>query len=218
MPGNKSGATSQRAGGCGASTDGGFVMADDLFEGREWFVVVAKTGRMKEARDRLSEQGYGAYAPMVLTRRVIDGQVEDVERPMLGRYFVVGLLSWQPIGPVKNTRGVAYLAHDGGGRPLRIGRGDLRKLKARCDADGGALDLRPAQARTEPMRERVDWQPNQLLQVIEGPFAELTATLLRLDGNHAVAQVLVDIFGRPTPVEIPVAALRSVGAAMASAG
>lgn len=180
----------------------------DQFSDREWFTVVVKPGRNEEVHKRLEDQGYRSFRPLCLTERRNreKGRMEVVVRPLFDRYQFVGVHSEQPFGPIGNTIGVDFLVRGAGRLPLRVSPLALRRVVQRFNADG-LVDLCPARPAAGPM---VDWEPGEMLEVIEGPFRDFSAVLVEwADKRREMAKVLVNIFGRTTLVGVPVAGLRS---------
>ena len=174
----------------------------DLFSDREWFAVVVKPGRNEEVHKRFEDQGYRSFLPMCLRERTHARKTETVVRPLFDRYQFVGMSSEQPFNPIQNTIGVAFVVRGQGRIPLRVSPLVLRRVAARFNADG-LVDLRPMAG---PI---VDWEPGKVLEVIDGPFRDFTATLLQwADKRREMAQVAVNIFGRTTPVVMAVTGLR----------
>ncbi|CAO3358623.1 transcription termination/antitermination protein NusG [Azospirillum palustre] len=182
----------------------------DQFSDREWFAIVVKPGRSEEVHRRLLEQRYRSFRPLCLTERRNreKGRMEEIVRPLFDRYQFVGVHSEQPFSPIQSTIGVAFVVRGVGHMPLRVSPLVLRRVAARFNEDG-VVDLRPARSVAGPM---VTWEPGDMLEVIDGPFREFSATLLEwADKRREVARVLVNIFGRVTPLEAPVGALRPMG-------
>ncbi|WP_174436437.1 transcription termination/antitermination protein NusG [Azospirillum brasilense] len=178
----------------------------DMFSDREWFAVVVKPGRNQEVHRRFEEQGYRSFLPLCLRERSNGpGRVETVVRPLFDRYQFVGCHTEQPFSPITSTIGVNFVVRGVGNFPLRVSPLVLRKVKDRCDADGGAVDFRPRQSEPRPP---VTWEPEQVLRVIEGPFRDFAAVFLEVDKRREMALVMVDLFGRSTPLAIPVDSLR----------
>jgi transcriptional antiterminator RfaH len=185
------------------------AMISDQFSDREWFIIAAKPGRNVEAHLRLTAQGYASFLPMCLRTRHHARQVEDVARPLFERYQFVGLTRDQPFTPICNTGGVAFVMRGDGRMPLRVRPAVLRRIQERLDADGGMVDMRERRPDAGPM---VTWEPGAALAIVDGPFRDFAATLLEWrDRSHSMAGVMVEIFGRQTPVEVPVGMLRPVG-------
>lgn len=181
----------------------------DQFSDREWFAVLSKPGQQATAARQLEAQDYRAFLPMALTeRRNGPGRIETVSRPLFGRYVFVGVDFDQDFRPLRSTVGVQCVVCGHGGMPVHVPRLALRRVAKRLEAGGGMVDLRPARSAPGPM---VDWETGQALEVIDGPFRDFSATLVEwADKRREMARVVVNIFGRTTPVEAPVMALRPI--------
>ena len=185
----------------------------DQFSDREWYAVVVKPGRNEEVHKRFEDQGYRSFLPLCLRERTHARKTETVVRPLFDRYQFVGYDTEQPFGPILNTIGVNFLVRGADLMPLRVSPLILRRVKARCDADGGMVDLRPREP--EPERESeprpvVTWEPEQALRVIDGPFRDFAAVFLQADRRGQMALVMVELFGRTSRVEMPVVNLRPI--------
>jgi transcription antitermination factor NusG len=179
----------------------------DQFSDREWFAVVVKPGRNEEVHKRFEDQGYRSFRPLCLTERRNreKGRMETVVRPLFDRYQFVGVHSEQPFGPIQNTIGVAFIVRGQGQIPLRVSPLVLRRVALRFNEDG-VVDLRPAKPVAGPV---VDWELGDMLEVIDGPFRDFSAVLVEwADKRREMARVLVNIFGRTTPVEMRTGGLR----------
>ncbi|MCM8736607.1 hypothetical protein M5E06_20990 [Azospirillum sp. A1-3] len=186
----------------------------DQFSDCEWMAVVVKPGRNEEVHRRYLEQGYRSFLPMCLREREYGrGRIETVTRPLFDRYQFVGYHTEQPFSPILNTIGVNFLVRGADLMPLRVSPLILRRIKARCDADGGMVDLRPREPEPESETEKrpvVTWEPEQALRVIDGPFRDFAAVFLQSDKRGEMALVMVELFGRTSRVEMPVANLRPI--------
>lgn len=175
--------------------------AADMFDGLSWFAVVAHPGRQEQAQAELAKQGYGVFLPMCRREVTHARKTEAVLRPLFDRYLFAGvdLLAGQPFTPIGNTRGVAFVVRGSSGAPSRVPVAALRRVKERCDSDGGVLDLTPS-------RTRLTWAPGTELRVTDGPLQGLLALFGGAVG-HEAARVMVQVFGRPTVATMPVASL-----------
>lgn len=182
------------------------VMSTPEFRGLSWYAVVVKPGRNADVDRRLRERGYASFLPLCLRERSNGpGRIEEVERPLFDRYQFVGVQDGQAFGPVGSTVDVAFVVRGLDRRPLRVQPFVLERVVERFN-DEGLVDLRPRRAANAP---RVDWTAGQALEVIDGPFRAFSATLVEwADKRQEMARVLVNIFGRTTPLEAPVSALR----------
>ena len=53
-----------------------------------------------------------------------------------------------------------------------------------------------------PPRPKVDFEPGEMVRIIDGPFANFTGMVEEYDLDHGKLKLNVSIFGRNTPVEI----------------
>lgn len=165
----------------------------DLFSDCEWFAIVSKPGHQQQAKECLERRGFRVFLPMGLEERTRRGVKEAAHRPLFGRYVFVGVHPEQPFHPIASTPGVAFIVRGVGGIPSRVTPLALRAVKRRCDADGGAVNLIPG-ARV------AQWQPDQPLKVLDGPFRDFVGMFAGATGE--TARVLVEIFGRATVVSV----------------
>ena len=183
----------------------------DIFSDREWFAVIVKPGRNQEVHRRFEEQGYRSFLPLCLRERKHGpGRIETVTRPLFDRYQFVGCHTEQPFGPITSTIGVAFVVRGVGDFPLRVSPLVLRRIKDRCDADGGMLDLRPRQPEPPVPGPAVTWEPEQALRVIDGPFRDFAAVFLDADKRGEMALVMIELFGRTSRIAMPVGSLEPV--------
>lgn len=186
-----------------------------MFSDREWFAVVVKPGKNQEVHKRFEEQGYRSFLPMCLRERKHGpGRIETVARPLFDRYQFVGCHTEQPFRPILNTIGVSFIVRGVGDIPLRVSPLVLRRVLARCIADGGSVDLRPRQPERPAPRPAVTWEPEQALRVIDGPFRDFAAVFLEADKRGEMALVLVELFGRTSRIAMPVTNLEPVASAL----
>ena len=53
-----------------------------------------------------------------------------------------------------------------------------------------------------PARPRLEWEISETVRVKEGPFADFSGEIVEIDEDKLKVKVLVNIFGRETPVEL----------------
>ncbi len=68
---------------------------------------------------------------------------------------------------------------------------------------GTGEDLSAAEAAgTRKSRPKLEYEVGESVRVKEGPFADFTGTINEINEDHLKLKVLVNIFGRETPVEL----------------
>ena len=166
---------------------------DPQVDGPRWFAVQTRRGHEAKARFHLHNQGYETFLPLFPKTRRHARRQETVLAAFFPGYLFTCLdirqTRWRPIN---GTFGVSRLVMETETRPKPVPDGVVEALRASVD---GAQVVRP-DGRTGEL------QMGQQVRVLAGPFAEQLGKLTRLDGNGRV-QVLLDIMGGETPVEVP---------------
>ena len=67
---------------------------------------------------------------------------------------------------------------------------------------GDAVGGKPEGAPTKKARPRLEYEVTAQVRVTSGPFAEFTGVISEIDFDRSKLKVLVNIFGRETPVEL----------------
>ena len=49
---------------------------------------------------------------------------------------------------------------------------------------------------------KVNWNKNETIRVVEGPFSDFTGKIEEVTPDKETLKVLINIFGRDTPVEL----------------
>ena len=95
---------------------------------------------------------------------------------------------------VRNTPGVTGFVGNGA-KPTPLSRKEVESiLQVKIDEATGV----PA-GRAKP---RLEYEPGESVRVKEGPFADFTGTIAEINEASLKLKVLVNIFGRETPVEL----------------
>ena len=94
---------------------------------------------------------------------------------------------------IRNTPGVTgFVGH--GTRPTPLPRKDVESF----------LQVKP-EGEAEPTRKtkpRLEYEINETVRVKEGPFADFSGQIIEINEDQLKLKVLVNIFGRETPVEL----------------
>ena len=67
-----------------------------------------------------------------------------------------------------------------------------------------------ARMRRDSAKHKVDFELGEMVQVIEGPFADSSGKIVDIDAEKHQASILVHMFGRETPVKIDMYQIRKV--------
>ena len=94
---------------------------------------------------------------------------------------------------IRNTPGVTGFVNQGG-KPSPLRRKDVEGFLG-VEADR----TQEASKRTKPMFE---YDLGETVRVKEGPFADFSGEIIEINEDQLKVKVLVNIFGRETPVEL----------------
>lgn len=167
-------------------------------ETRNWYVVHTYSGYENKVKTNLEkrvesmemqEKIFRVLVPMEDEIEIKDGKQKKVKRKVFPGYVLVEMLmsddSWYV---VRNTPGVTGFVGSGN-KPIPL---TPEEVKAILGAEG---EERPAQV-------VVDFEVDQPVQVISGPFKDHPAVIKEIFPEKGKVRVLVNMFGRDTPVEL----------------
>ena len=168
-----------------------------------WFVVHTQSGYEKnvkqnlEARISSMNMEERIYEVVIPTEDVVEfknGQKKIVQKKMFPGYLLVRCQmhddSWYVI---RNTPGVTGFVGQGP-RPSPLPRRDVEMFLQVRDEDDAAT--------TKRSRPRLEYEQGETVRVKEGPFADFSGQIVEINEDQLKLKVLVNIFGRETPVEL----------------
>ena len=160
-----------------------------------WYAVQSKPRQELIAEQNLQRQGFTTYLPRIrLRKRKRDSWVDAVE-PLFPRYLFIHVDPDQDsLAPVRSTLGVAGLVRFG--QLLRpLPEAVIHYLKQLEDPE-----TKQRQAEVWPH------QPGDTLEVLEGPFANLTG-IYQMPLGEDRALLLIELLGRSNSVAVAKEAL-----------
>ncbi|MBW3589501.1 MAG: transcription termination/antitermination protein NusG [Actinobacteria bacterium] len=117
------------------------------------------------------------------------GKKQVVEKKVFPGYLLVRMYleddSWYA---VRNTPAVTGFVGPAGGRPTPLASTDVDKI----------LQPKPV----EKVKPRLEFEEGESVRVVTGPFANFTGTISEINVDQSKLKVLVNIFGRETPIEL----------------
>ena len=169
-----------------------------------WYVLHTQSGYEKKVKSNLESRIHSMnmedsiFEVVIPMEDVIEfkgGKKVVVQKKVFPGYLYVRCFlddrSWDVI---RNTPGVTGFVGTAG-KPVPLSRKDVE----------GALAV-PDEAETEgaPRRQRakLEYEVGQTVRVREGPFADFSGAIAEIDEDRLKLKVLVNIFGRETPVEL----------------
>ena len=176
------------------------VPIDDLVEdedGRAWYVVHCYSGYENKVRhnleQRIDSMGmkdmiFDVVVPVEEEIEVKEGKRRSVERRVFPGYILVNMVlteeSWYV---VRNTPGVtSFVGH--GNTPIPLRPEEVSQIIKRMEADAPRI--------------KVTFRQGERVRIIDGPFNDFRGTVDEIDMERAKVRVMVNFFGRETPVEL----------------
>lgn len=153
---------------------------------RCWYVLQSKPRQAERAQLNLERQGYNVLLPRITVERVQRQRRHLVEEPLFPNYLFIRLQRWVDNWyPLRSTRGVARLVAFGH-EPIAVDQQLIDAIVQRCAQSVGPPDL----------------QPGQAVQILDGPFAGLSAIFKAAQGEQRV-HLLLELLQRPVTVSLP---------------
>jgi len=172
-----------------------------------WFVVHTYAGYEQKVRGNLENriasmnmEGkiFECVIPMEDVVEFKNGKKVTVQKKVFPGYLLVRMVldddSWSV---VRNTPAVTGFVGTGA-KPTPLSRREVENiLQVKVEGPAAA----EAKQRTRP---RFEFEVGESVRVKEGPFADLPASISEINEDQMKVKVLVNIFGRETPMELDV--------------
>ena len=167
----------------------------------DWYVVHSYAGYEKKVKGNLANRItslnmedyiFQVEVPEEEITEVKNGQRKQVKRNVFPGYVLVRMdLTDESWSCVRNTPGVTgFVGNAHHPAPLTLAEVE-NILAPRPKPKGEKLSIK-----------MVDFEINESVTVMDGPFATLPATIAEIMPEQGKLKVLVSIFGRETPVEL----------------
>ncbi len=165
-----------------------------------WYVVHTYSGYENKVKANLEkrvesmEMQDKIFRVMVPTEEEVenkDGQKKTVQRKVFPGYVLVEMImtddSWYV---VRNTPGVTgFVGSSGAGsKPTPLMPDEVQAILKKM----GVEDAVP----------KIDFDINESVKVKEGPFTDFIGSIEEIDAQRQKLKVLVNMFGRETPIEL----------------
>jgi transcriptional antiterminator NusG len=166
-------------------------------DGRAWYVVHCYSGYENKVRhnleQRIESMGmkdkiFDVVVPTEEEIEVKEGKRRTVERRVFPGYILVNMiLSEESWYVVRNTPGVTSFVGQGN-TPLPLRPEEVSQIVKRMEA--------------EAPRIKVTFRQGERVRIVDGPFNDFRGTVSEIDMERAKVRVMVNFFGRETPVEL----------------
>lgn len=166
-------------------------------DGRSWYVVHCYSGYENKVRHNLEQRIetmgmkdkiFDIVVPTEEEIEVREGKRRTVERRVFPGYILVNMVmteeSWYV---VRNTPGVTGFVGMGN-TPTPLRPEEVSQIIKRMEA--------------EAPRIKVTFKSGERVRIVDGPFNDFRGTVSEIDMERAKVRVMVNFFGRETPVEL----------------
>jgi transcriptional antiterminator NusG len=166
-------------------------------DGRSWYVVHCYSGYENKVRhnleQRIESMGmkdriFDVVVPTEEEIEVKEGKRRTVERRVFPGYILVNMImseeSWYV---VRNTPGVTGFVGMGT-QPTPLRPEEVAQIIKRMEAEAPHI--------------KVTFRSGERVRIVDGPFNDFRGTVAEIDMERAKVRVMVNFFGRETPVEL----------------
>jgi len=164
---------------------------------RAWYVVHCYSGYENKVRHNLEQRIetmgmkdkiFDVVVPTEEEIEVKEGKRRTVERRVFPGYILVNMiLSEESWYVVRNTPGVTGFVGMGN-NPTPLRPEEVAQIVKRMEA--------------EAPRIKVTFRSGERVRIVDGPFNDFRGTVAEIDMERAKVRVMVNFFGRETPVEL----------------
>jgi transcriptional antiterminator NusG len=164
---------------------------------RQWYVVHCYSGYENKVRhaieQRIETMGmrdkiFDVIVPTEEEIEVKDGKRRKVERRVFPGYILVQMKmdedSWYV---VRNTPGVTGFVGMGND-PTPLRQEEVKAIMDRMESESPIV--------------KVSFKVGQKVRIVDGPFNDFIGTVAAIDPDKSKVRVMVNFFGRDTPVEL----------------
>ncbi len=164
---------------------------------RGWYVIHTYTGYEDQVADNLrqrisslgmQEKIFDVIVPTEKQIEIKNGKRKIVERKIFPGYVLVEMVvtddSWYVVRNTPNVTGFIGL----GVRPTAMAEEEVQRIKKRMGVE-------------EP-KYKIELKPNDLVRITDGPLKNFEAKVTEIDEEKGKLKVLINMFGRETPVKL----------------
>ena len=165
---------------------------------KSWFAVHTIAGHENKVKDVLTRraqvEGYwdtDIYQILIPTEQELQtraGKRVVVDKKVFPGYVLIQMaMTDDTYKLVKSTSGVTGFVQSGN-KPVPLEEYEVRRIMTNLE--------------TSKEAPRVAWQKGDAIRVVEGPFSDFTGKIEEVNSDREKLKVLINIFGRDTPVEL----------------
>ncbi len=168
-----------------------------LNQGRRWYVLHTYSGYEENVAQNLKQRIetmdmedkiFNVLVPIEKKIKIKNGKRKVVEEKIFPGYIMVEMMvtdeSWYVVRNTPNVTGFIGT----GTTPTPVSENEIKSLQKRMGVD-------------EP-KFKIDFSVDSPVQIVDGPFKNLEGKITSIDEDKGRVKVLVNMFGRETPVEL----------------
>jgi len=168
----------------------------------EWFVLNAQSGHEKKVRTNiltrlknlhLEDKVYEVVIPTDEVVEIRNGKKVNVEKKTFPGYVLVRMdLDDETWYQIRNTPSVIGF----------VGSGKMPQSLSRREIERILGSNEEVEVKKESPKFKPDFETGETVRVTTGPFADFNGIIEEINLDQSKVTVLVNIFGRETPVEL----------------
>ena len=168
----------------------------------EWFVLNAQSGHEKKVRTNiltrlknlhLEDKVYDVVIPTDEVVEIRNGKKVNVEKKTFPGYVLVRMdLDDETWYQIRNTPSVIGF----------VGSGKMPQSLSRREIERILGSNEEVEVKKESPKFKPDFEVSETVRVTTGPFADFNGIIEEINLDQSKVTVLVNIFGRETPVEL----------------
>jgi transcriptional antiterminator NusG len=172
-------------------------MPKQIQRGRKWYVLhtysgyeenVAHNLRQRIESTCMEDKIFQILIPTEKKIKIKNGKRKVVTEKIFPGYVMVEMIvtddSWYIVRNTPNVTGFIGT----GNIPTPVSEEEIRSLMKRM--------------KTEEPKYKIDVQPDDAAKIIDGPFKDFEGKVAKVDDARGKVKILVNMFGRETPVEL----------------
>ncbi len=166
-------------------------------EEKNWYVLHTYSGyedavakNLKQRIESLGMEGkiFNVLVPKEKKIKIKNGKRRTVEEKLYPGYVLVEMIvtddSWYVVRNTPNVTGFV----GAGTTPVPVSSVEIENLKKRMGSD--------------EHQYRIEVKPGDLIKIIDGPFKDFDGKVSEVDDEKGKVKILVNMFGRDTPIEL----------------
>ncbi len=169
-------------------------------EEKLWFVLKVQTNRERTIKEALLkkikleglEDAFGEI--LIPSEKVVDtrsGKARELDRKLFPGYIMINMvLNDETWYLVRDTGGVGDFA-GAAGKPQPMEQHEVDRMLGKAGGDAQATP-----------KVNIAFAEGDLVKIREGTFEDFEGTISGIDESNGKISVLIEIFGRSTPVEL----------------